>query len=210
MGEVSAVPSETFFRLPEAKREKLEQAAREVFSKVPYESASLNQIIQRAGIPRGSFYMYFADKEELFSYLMTGYAGTVSHAITEQIRASGGDLFAGMLAFYDWTQREEREWEGRKEWRDFFDILRLNGKLRSEQLFPGRDCAAYMVELLAAVDTARLNLERPKDAARMMKILVSLTVGMICAPPGEQNREELIETFSILRRGMEKRDWKNR
>ena len=90
------MPSETFFRLPEAKRNKLIKAAREVFSETPYESASLNQIIRRAGIPRGSFYMYFADKEELFSYLMTGYAGTVSRAITEQLRASGGDPFAGM------------------------------------------------------------------------------------------------------------------
>lgn len=203
------MPSETFFRLPEAKRNKLIKAAREVFSETPYESASLNQIIRRAGIPRGSFYMYFADKEELFSYLMTGYAGTVSRAITEQLRASGGDPFAGMLAFYDWTQLEEKNQAGRKEWRDFFDILRLNGKLRSEQLFPGRDCAAYIAELLSAVDTARLNLEKPEDAARMMKILVSLTVGTICAPPGEGKRTELIETFSILRRGMEKQDRKN-
>ena len=63
------MPSATFYNLPEEKRERLLRAAREEFSRVPYESASVNRIIQSAGIPRGSFYMYFTDKEELFGHL---------------------------------------------------------------------------------------------------------------------------------------------
>ena len=68
------MPSATFYNLPEEKRERLLRAAREEFSRVPYESASVNRIIQSAGIPRGSFYMYFTDKEELFGHLMDSYA----------------------------------------------------------------------------------------------------------------------------------------
>ena len=67
------LPSATFYNLPEEKRERLLRAAREEFSRVPYESASVNRIIQSAGIPRGSFYMYFTDKEELFGHLMDSY-----------------------------------------------------------------------------------------------------------------------------------------
>ena len=45
------MPSATFYNLPEEKRERLLRAAREEFSRVPYESASVNRIIQSAGIP---------------------------------------------------------------------------------------------------------------------------------------------------------------
>ena len=45
------MPSATFYNLPAEKRERLLRAAREEFSRVPYESASVNRIIQSAGIP---------------------------------------------------------------------------------------------------------------------------------------------------------------
>ena len=49
------MPSATFYNLPEETRERLLRAAREEFSRVPYESASVNRIIQSAGIPRAAF-----------------------------------------------------------------------------------------------------------------------------------------------------------
>ena len=64
------MPSTTFYNLPEEKRERLMAAARAEFLRVPYEDASINRIIREAGIPRGSFYMYFTDKEDLVRYLM--------------------------------------------------------------------------------------------------------------------------------------------
>lgn len=56
------MPSATFFNLPPAKREKLLAAARAEFVRAPFAQASVNRIIHGAGIPRGSFYMYFATK----------------------------------------------------------------------------------------------------------------------------------------------------
>ena len=67
------MPSTTFFHLPAEKRERLLAAARAEFVRVPYEDASINRMIREAGIPRGSFYMYFTDKEDLFHYLMESY-----------------------------------------------------------------------------------------------------------------------------------------
>lgn len=56
------MPSKTFFHLPAEKRERLLLAAEEEFARVPYAEASINRMIRAAGIPRGSFYMYFRDK----------------------------------------------------------------------------------------------------------------------------------------------------
>ena len=49
------MPTERFYRLPEAKKQVIRQAAIKEFARVPFEKASINQIIQNADISRGSF-----------------------------------------------------------------------------------------------------------------------------------------------------------
>jgi len=50
--------------------EKLLQSALEEFTQKSYSEASLNSIIQRAGIPKGSFYYRFKDKYALYVHLL--------------------------------------------------------------------------------------------------------------------------------------------
>ena len=64
------MPSATFFRLPEEKRERLIEASWSELSQVRFNDVSINRIIAAARIPRGSFYQYFNDKEDLISYLL--------------------------------------------------------------------------------------------------------------------------------------------
>ncbi len=59
------VPTQTFFHLPKEKQKTLLKAAINEFTQYSFENASINQIIKEASIPRGSFYMYFRDKEDL-------------------------------------------------------------------------------------------------------------------------------------------------
>ena len=62
--------TKTFLKLPQEKRERILEAAWAEFETVSFAEASINRIIRRAGISRGSFYQYFTDKEDLFIYLM--------------------------------------------------------------------------------------------------------------------------------------------
>lgn len=48
------------------KQEKIISAATKEFSKYPFKSASINRIIKKCGISRGSFYQYFEDKFDLY------------------------------------------------------------------------------------------------------------------------------------------------
>ena len=64
------MPKETFKNLPPDKRRKIEQAAIEEFAGNSYDSASINRIVEKAGIPKGSFYQYFADKQDLLRHIM--------------------------------------------------------------------------------------------------------------------------------------------
>ena len=88
------MPSATFFNLPPAKREKLLAAARAEFVRAPFAQASVNRIIHGAGIPRGSFYMYFADKEELFRYLMEDFGTQLIRQMERLLEERNGAVFS--------------------------------------------------------------------------------------------------------------------
>jgi len=64
------MPKPTFFNLPEEKRQKLIDCALDEFAGRDYDSASISQIVARAGIAKGSLYQYFSDKRELYGYLL--------------------------------------------------------------------------------------------------------------------------------------------
>ena len=61
--------TERFLKLSQDKKDRILQAARHEFARVPFEDASINQIIKASGISRGSFYTYFEDKLDLLHYV---------------------------------------------------------------------------------------------------------------------------------------------
>jgi AcrR family transcriptional regulator len=52
------------------RREQILEAAKEVFAEAGYHEASINAIIERAGIARGTFYLYFTSKAAVFDALL--------------------------------------------------------------------------------------------------------------------------------------------
>ncbi|WGS65656.1 TetR/AcrR family transcriptional regulator [Marinitoga aeolica] len=64
------MPKQTFFNLPEKKRERIINAALEEFSENLFSKASINKIVEKAKIPKGSFYQYFKNKKDLYKYIL--------------------------------------------------------------------------------------------------------------------------------------------
>ena len=65
------MPKQTFFNLPEEKRQQIIDVAIDEFADNDYANASISKIVARAGIAKGSFYQYFEDKEDLYGYLIS-------------------------------------------------------------------------------------------------------------------------------------------
>ena len=59
------MPKETFLNLPEEKKQKIINAAKNEFKRVPLEQSSIKNIVESAEIARGNFYQYFESKEDL-------------------------------------------------------------------------------------------------------------------------------------------------
>ena len=95
------MPSQTFLNLDKEKQKKLLDIAMKEFSKYSYPAVSINQIIQNAGISRGSFYMYFKDKDDLFEYLVEMNQNNLNQKTKEIIKKNQGDLYTSFIELYD-------------------------------------------------------------------------------------------------------------
>lgn len=94
------MPTETFFNLPEAKRERIVELAMDEFARHPYAQASLSRIVTRAGIAKGSIYQYFENKLDLYRWLVLEEAPRRKLAHLEGTgSASRGDFFERLEAF---------------------------------------------------------------------------------------------------------------
>jgi TetR/AcrR family transcriptional regulator len=82
------MPTSTFENLESSKKERLMNAMIDEFSQVPYSQASINRIIKQAGIPRGSFYQYFTDKEDAYRTVLSRIAHEKAALFKEVIIAN--------------------------------------------------------------------------------------------------------------------------
>ena len=89
------MPFPTFFNLPEEKRQLILDCAIEEFAQKDYDSASISQIVARAGIAKGSLYQYFTDKSDLYRYLLELAAQKKAEMLAE---AQPADPDAGLFA----------------------------------------------------------------------------------------------------------------
>jgi AcrR family transcriptional regulator len=64
------MPKQTFFNLPDEKRENILGVAMTEFAEHGYRDASVSRIVESCGIAKGSFYQYFADKADLYEYIV--------------------------------------------------------------------------------------------------------------------------------------------
>lgn len=75
------MPTETWNRLPPARREAVLNAAEAEFAEHGFSRGSLNVIAREAGVAKGSLFQYFDDKIDLFAYLSERAVGRVEAAM---------------------------------------------------------------------------------------------------------------------------------
>ena len=60
------MPKEVFFNLTDEKRERIIFVLREEFKAKPFQKVNVKEIVEKAGIARGSFYQYFENLEDAY------------------------------------------------------------------------------------------------------------------------------------------------
>lgn len=196
--------TETFLRLPEEKRRRFLDAAWEEFSTVRFVDVSINQIVRRAGIPRGSFYQYFTGKDELLAYLLEEVRNHVKEEYRQVLKANGGDIFQAQLDCFDRMTCQEQNLDPVMERCMMF--VRNNQGVDIQKLLPTRPGQRLLDGLWDVIDLSGLR-EPTQDYGRIVFCLLMAALGsafmdaMLC--PGDQAlyREELAAKLEIVKHG---------
>ncbi len=131
----------TFHHLPPEKKQRILDCAINEFTAYTYEKTSINRILEEAKIPKGSFYQYFDNKEDLYILcIKTVYKQAVDLQIEMGvgILEGGYEQFGKNLAhfqqFYLSYQEELKKKIGDKEYQMLYQIQDLPPSLRNATL----------------------------------------------------------------------------
>ena len=205
------MPKETFLKLSNEKQQKVLDAAKKEFARVPIENVSIKNIVEDADIARGSFYQYFESKEDLLVYLLKEKAEQVSNKVKEKIQETDGDLFETYIFLYDMAIENFMK----KEDEDLYKQIFINIKSSDESIFDlmkntkPKDVIKYG-DLL---NTKNLKIENQQDFMVICEMLNAITRKSIIKNCKGVSKEECRSTFlkeiEYLKYGIIKKEDKN-
>ena len=196
--------TETFLRLPEEKRTRFLNAAWDEFTSTRFVDVSVNQIVRRAGIPRGSFYQYFTDKDDLFAYLLEEVRSHIQEQYRRVLKANGGDIFQAQLDCFGRLTTGEVEHDPTMCRCAMF--IRNNQGVDIQKLLPTRPGQRLLDGLWDVMDLSKLRIQT-RDYARIVFTLLLAALGsafmdtMLCPENFQVFREELVSKLEIIQHG---------
>lgn len=169
------MPKQTFFNLPKGKKETLINAAMKEFSRVPLFEASVSNIIKVAGIPRGSFYQYFEDKEDVYFFLLDEYSKRNNEIFISTLKKQNGDLINTFIEFFPIILKSLQNIELRNFFRNSF--LNMNYKVENtlSQHVNEEKVNKHFLEIISLIDTKKLNITDDREVLHVIKIIRAVT-----------------------------------
>lgn len=172
------MPKETFYRLPDEKRERIMAAAEREFLENSFEAASINRIIKEAAIPMGSFYQYFEDKKDIFLYIVSTHKNEAFGFVESFIKDSDGDVFSFMRKAIDFMISAEcsEKVEGMKRifsqpW--VFDMI-VSDTMKGKQ----EEANTPKGIMFKYIDKNQLNVENDDELIALINIFASISLGL--------------------------------
>ena len=102
-----------------SKREKLIQAALELFGKNGIHATGIDAIVERSGITKKTLYAHFRSKEELVLAVLHQYDGMARNEFMRRVEGAGKTPKARLFAIFDFAERWFQQ-------RNFYGCLFIN------------------------------------------------------------------------------------
>lgn len=193
----------TFNNLSAAKRELIVREAVREFAEHGYRQASVNRIVERTGIAKGSLYQYFANKEGLFLHVFSCFAEQIKATVRAVGGQDGGDFFVRLGQV---MRAGERFVASHPEY------FRLYLKLAGDETIPCRAQllgvlrlfpAEYFAPLLAEAQQQGV-IRRDVEMAAMLFLIEGVIERFLqgLAGPGQVDAGLVEELLVLLRSGL--------
>ena len=197
------MPNATFFRLLPEKQERLLLAAREEFTRVSFAEASINRIVKDAKIPRGSFYQYFNDKDDIFYFLLESMRKSYISKLFAALEQAGGDMFQMPLLMFDLLIQPTGE--PVPELVPGVRILKLNQSLDVQSFLSGKN-EAVLSEIMVKVDMSQFTGRGVEFVMNVFHLLLFSLITALTETLWDRNQREaqrarLQDMIGIIRNG---------
>jgi AcrR family transcriptional regulator len=183
------LPTNTFINLDKDKKDKIIEAALNQFSEKQYEQVNISDIIKTAKIPRGSFYQYFDDKEDLYLHLISGIRDKKLQFLEEDINNSENLRFIDLIKkLYMDGVRFAIKYPKYVKMMDFLlkNRNQIYDKIMKDNLLIAENLYASLIEK----DKAKGYIKKDIDTRTFAKIVVQLTSNIAIEELNLENEEE--------------------
>lgn len=199
------MPTATFQKLPEEKKKKIIEAAKNEFARVSFHETSIQRIVQEAGIARGSFYQYFQDKEDLLEYILSSHVEEINKNLEEALEKGKGDLFQVFINMYDYLVEECVFADESK----FFKKIFENIKTVEDNLFSikmGKYKPKSIFDYYEEIDKDNLKIESKEDFEIIVKLLFCITkkaaISNIKSDSKQEMRKVYLKQLEYIKHGV--------
>lgn len=166
----------TFLNLPTEKRGRIIREVKKEFAEHPVEKISINRIIQRANISRGSFYQYFDDKADLVTVVTGEFSDYMYNVISGSMEKSGDDVFQLPIDMFNGIMNFVQRGNNFAIYKNLFANIKANGSDLSEYF----SCLSKekLQNLTEIINKSQKNVNE-KEAQALKEILFLISRGAI-------------------------------
>ena len=195
------MPTKTFFNLPLEKQKNIMKSAKKEFSKSLFKDASINNIIKMAKIPRGSFYMYFESKEDIYFYLLKDYKNKLLVLISDNLLETKGDIIEALKSVFEYIINLKYSMETSNLLKKVFQ----NMHYFDERKFMVDD-AKYLYEKVIKIVNQDLFITKSEDEVKsFLRLLFHITMPSLVNVFMSNNKDLIYKNYclelDILKRG---------
>jgi AcrR family transcriptional regulator len=161
------MPKDTFFNLLEEKRNKIIDAAKIEFTANPLRKSRVSNIIKEAEIPRGSFYQYFEDLDDLYYYVIDDVFVNIHKAGT-MFCESTNDIFEFAQISFEYDFDSYINDMRHRFMMNVFQSISSNEEYISS--FNKRR-KEYIMGILNEMDLSKIRLKKEEDLIKMYQMI---------------------------------------
>ena len=205
------MPKETFLKLSKEKQQKVINAAKKEFARVPIENVSIKNIVEEADIARGSFYQYFENKEDLLIYILKENSEKLNTKLKRKVKETNGDVFELYIFLYDSMIEEFTDNSDQELFRQIF----INLKSSDENVFDlvKRTKPQDIIDYYEQIDKSNLKIENYEDLVIICDMLNVITRRALIKNFKNKSKEDCRKMFlkeiEYLKHGIEKKEEKD-
>lgn len=196
----------TFYNLPEDKRRRIIDAVVDEFANFETDKVSINRIVQKANISRGSFYQYFDDKLDLVEVLIKSFVDMGIDDIRRAVSTSDGDIFYTFECMYDIIIGFSAEERNKRVLKNLFSNVRANNNLIADYIIKRYKGISSLIDITTEFSRKGFRFKSDEDMILLQQILTSVLKNemynyYVFDTNPEETKERYLRKLYIVKRG---------